>query len=415
MLPDMLLPPYTVEYQAMFLSRTAIDNRDLTALTLFAGGTPSDYSNQSPSGFDFTRDNITVLIQGDDFVYDGGVPTAGLVTSFDVLFGNTLAYEWGVLSSSGEENSFTGLPISLFLTATDPQALAGVLFATDDSIRSTGFNGDRLYGFDGDDRINGANGENRLYGGNGDDWLEGGRHNDRLYGDAGNDFLDGGRGDDVLNGGEGVDTAYYFLRTAPIELKLKNEKTAKAFVGFNEVDKLKGVENAYGSLAADKLTGDKGNNQFDGDAGNDVLNGKGGNDILAGGYGLDMLCGGSGNDIFMFDKLPALGGGIINIDTIKDFQSGVDDIYLRQLIFSELDAGVLSAENFLAAPGAIGGITGEQFIVYNTLTGALYYDPSGEGTAGPMIFQFATLKGAPQLSAADITVFASKYDADLDV
>jgi len=409
----MLLPPYGFDPEAIFAARTSVDNRDLTALTLFAGSTPSNYSDQSPGGFDFTRDNITIEIGGSDFVYDGGVPTAGLVTSFRVLFGNTEAYKWGVSYNVDDEDPFEGLPISVFLTATDPLALAGILFAPDDQISSSDFNADQLYGFDGDDNVSGGNGENRLYGGNGDDSLYGGRDDDRLYGDAGNDFLDGGRGDDVLNGGEGVDTAYYFLDSSPIELKLKNEKTAKAYIGFREVDKLKGVEKVYGTLAADKLTGDKNNNQFDGDAGNDVLKGKGGNDILAGGYGYDTLEGGRGNDIFMFDKAPALGGGIINIDTIKDFESGVDDIYLREFIFSELDAGVLSDENFLAAPNAIGGITGKQFIVYNTSTGALYYDKSGEGSG--MIFQFATLNGAPQLTAADITVFASKFDDDLDI
>ena len=45
-----------------------------------------------------------------------------------------------------------------------------------------------------------------------------------------------------------------------MDLTLKNEKTAKAHIGFNQVDKLKSVENVLGGLGADKLTGDRGNN-----------------------------------------------------------------------------------------------------------------------------------------------------------
>ena len=62
MLPDMLLPDYNIDYVAIFESRTQIDNRDLTALILFAGGTGSNYSNQLPDGFTFARDDITIEI-----------------------------------------------------------------------------------------------------------------------------------------------------------------------------------------------------------------------------------------------------------------------------------------------------------------------------------------------------------------
>jgi Ca2+-binding RTX toxin-like protein len=409
MLPDLLLPDFNVEYVAIFESRTRIDNRDLTALTLFAGGTGANYSNQLPDEFSFSRDGVTIEIFGADFVYNGGVPTSGLVTEFGVLFGNTLAYEWSTLTN---EAGFQGFPVSLFLNATDPLALAEVLFAGNDVVQSSSSQSDILLGFAGADLVKGGNGENRLYGGDGDDQVNGGRDNDRLYGDSGNDFLDGGSGDDRLSGGTGVDTAYYFGRLAPIKLKLLDGKTAKAHVGFNEVDKLKGIENGYGGFGADKLTGNRANNQFEGDAGNDILKGKGGNDILAGGYGFDSLTGGNDDDIFMFDKLLA-GSGYTNIDTITDFGNGDDSIYLRQLVFSELEAGVLSAENFLAAPNAIGGVTGKQYIVYDTSSGALFYDPSGEGSG--IIFQFATLKGTPQLTAADFVVFVPKVDADIDI
>jgi Ca2+-binding RTX toxin-like protein len=409
MLPDMLLPPFDVEIETLFDSFIQIDNRELTALTLFAGSAGANYSDQLADSFTFSRDGVTIEIQGENFDYSGGVPTSGLVEQFSVLFGNTGAYQWAVIAD--EDNDFQGLPISVFLNATDPLALAKVLFAQNDLVESNSFQSDVLYGFAGDDQVNGGNGANRLYGGDGNDQVNGGRDDDRLYGDAGDDWLSGSFGNDILNGGEGSDTANFFRKFAPVDLKLKNEKTAKAHIGVNEVDKLKNVENALGGLGADKLTGDRGNNQFDGDAGNDILNGRGGNDILAGGYGYDTLTGGRGDDVFLFDKLLALSGGIINIDTITDFGNGDDSIHLRQVVFSELTAGVLSADNFRAAPNAIGGLDGQQFIVYNTSNGALYYDSSGDGSG--MIFQFATVKGAPQLTAADFVVFVPEYDIDI--
>ena len=44
MLPDMLLPPFNVDYVAKFDSFIHVDNRDLTALTLFAGSTGGEYA-----------------------------------------------------------------------------------------------------------------------------------------------------------------------------------------------------------------------------------------------------------------------------------------------------------------------------------------------------------------------------------
>lgn len=54
----------------------------------------------------------------------------------------------------------------------------------------------RLYGFDGDDTLNG---------GLGNDLLRGGQGNDTLNGGSGNDLLIGGRGNDTLSGGTGQD------------------------------------------------------------------------------------------------------------------------------------------------------------------------------------------------------------------
>ena len=65
---------------------------------------------------------------------------------------------------------------------------------------------DYLYGYAGNDTLDGEGGNDYLYGNNGNDTLNGGSGNDWLYGQSGNDTLDGGDGNDHLVGGSGADT-----------------------------------------------------------------------------------------------------------------------------------------------------------------------------------------------------------------
>lgn len=78
-----------------------------------------------------------------------------------------------------------------------------------------------LYGYGGDDTLDGGNrddtlfggdGYDNLYGDDGDDYLLGEWGNDFLSGDNGNDDLNGGDGYDILTGGEGAD---YFIFNSP--------------------------------------------------------------------------------------------------------------------------------------------------------------------------------------------------------
>ena len=65
---------------------------------------------------------------------------------------------------------------------------------------------DRVFGGEGDDRLEGGDDPDDLYGEEGDDSLNGGAGGDRLFGGEGADTLDGGSGEDWLLGGEGDDT-----------------------------------------------------------------------------------------------------------------------------------------------------------------------------------------------------------------
>lgn len=62
---------------------------------------------------------------------------------------------------------------------------------------------------DGNDQLDGGNGDDLLFGMGGDDKLYGGDGNDLLFGGSGNDFLDGGNGADKLYGGAGNDILVY--------------------------------------------------------------------------------------------------------------------------------------------------------------------------------------------------------------
>ena len=73
--------------------------------------------------------------------------------------------------------------------------------------------------------------------------------------------------------------------------------------GTAEGDRLKDIENLYGSSHADHLEGDEGRNKLEGWKGDDTLIGGAGNDTLIGGAGDDTLIGGADDDILIDDGI----------------------------------------------------------------------------------------------------------------
>ena len=196
--------------------------------------------------------------------------------------------------------------------------------------------------------------------GNGNDWLSGGEGDDSMSGDAGHDYLRGGGGHDLMYGGAGDDSL-------------------------------------GGDAGEDTLYGGAGDDLLYGLADNDRLYGEDGDDTLSGGPGSDTLTGGLGRDMFVFDA-----GRIGDVDVFTDFRPGEDRMLLSKSIFSRLSVGVLSAEYFSAA-GQAGD--NNDFVVYNSATGALLYDADGSG-AGAAV-QFAVLANRPEdVTAADFIVAA---------
>jgi Ca2+-binding RTX toxin-like protein len=124
--------------------------------------------------------------------------------------------------------------------------------------------------------------------------------------------------------------------------------------------------------------------------------------VLNGGVGNDSLTGSAGADTFVFDAGPFNG-----VDTLVDFASGVDVIVLVEGPTSNIfpidpdGPGTVLPDEFLSGAGKTAPETPDHHIIYNTTTGALYYDRDGTGFSYSTV-QIATLSGNPLLVATDI-------------
>lgn len=238
-----------------------------------------------------------------------------------------------------------------------------------------------------------------LNGGIYDDTINGLAGNDTISGGAGNDTLNGGKGNDILNGGAGNDTASYASATSPVQVDLAI--SGSQATGTEGQDTLISIENLLGSVFNDTLFGDNLDNILKGAAGNDTLNGRGGDDTLIGGLGNDTLIGGAGADTFLFDG--PFGRG--NVDTVKDFTSGLDHIgftsFALQIVgYGEVPPGQLAPELFHIGERAANA---DHHLIYNQQTGVLYFDPDGTGPAAQV--QIAQFDHAPLLNASDFLIF----------
>jgi Ca2+-binding RTX toxin-like protein len=103
-----------------------------------------------------------------------------------------------------------------------------------------------------------------------------------------------------------------------------------------------------------------------------------------------LLTGGSGFDQFTFSTALSLE----NVDTINDFRRS-DRIALDNDVFIGLTAGVLRSSAFRLGTAAVDG---SDRVIYDNVSGALYFDPDGVGGADQT--HFATIAGSPNNVAA---------------
>lgn len=191
-----------------------------------------------------------------------------------------------------------------------------------------------------------------------------------LIGTANSDVINGFAGNDILTGNAGNDTLFGGI----------------------------GDDLITGSTGDDLLNGGVGSDRMIGSSGNDILQGGTGNDSLNGGAGKDLMIGGIGTDRYVFST--AIGAG--NEDQINGFSSVDDTIALENAIFTSFTStGAIQAGNFVAAAGAT-PVDADDFLLYDSATGALSYDADGSGSGAAIAF--ASLNGSPALTAADFVV-----------
>jgi serralysin len=245
---------------------------------------------------------------------------------------------------------------------------------------------ENLIGSDYADILTGDGNANKLQGGGLADKLFGGAGIDTLFGDAGDDILIGGADADALYGGTGSNTASYEEAGYKVIASLTDSSIN---TGDAEGDTYTDIANLTGTSYSDRLTGNFANNIIDGHAGNDWING---------GRGKDVITGGSGNDHIYY-------GNALQPDAYADsiigFASG-DRFELDQDIFTKLLAtGTLNAANFRAnATGT--AVDGNDYVVYETDTGKLFYDADGNLSGAPVLL--ATLDNHFALTATNFIV-----------
>ena len=234
------------------------------------------------------------------------------------------------------------------------------------------------------DRLTGDAAGNLLSGFGGNDVLTGLTGNDRLFGGDGSDQLDGGEGADFMNGGAGRDFAVYRSATSGVDVHLGTGGTRGEATGDRYTD----IEGVVGSLFADSLVGDAGDN---------VLFGLDGNDQLEGGLGADDLVGGDGRDHAVYRNaaegvvvnLAGLGsGGEATGDSYTDIEGVVGSLFADDITGDSGDNllfGLDGNDQLEGGEGAdrlIGG-EGRDFAVYrNATSGVEFALGSGVGTGG---------------------------------
>ena len=251
-----------------------------------------------------------------------------------------------------------------------------------------------------------------LTGTSGADTLTGGGANDLLDGWAGLDSLDGRGGSDLYlvaavadhpaaeihdSGAAGIDELRFTSTTA---------STLRLFAGDTGLEKVV-IGTGTGSTA--NTSGTKALNvdasavtnglTLIGNAGKNVLVGTASADILIGGAGSDTLTGGGGVDAFVFDN-PG------SSDTITDFQHGVDQLQMSKAVFQGLSStGLLGTALFWSGAGVTKAHDADDRFLYNTTTGALYYDADGTGKTSAVQLGLLGASTHPLLTAGDILVF----------
>lgn len=251
--------------------------------------------------------------------------------------------------------------------------------------------------------------------------------NNLIIGNSAKNVLDGKAGIDILDGKEGSDI--YLIGLASdhpvaeindsgvsgideVRFAATSASTLNLYAGDIGIEK---VVVGTGTAATAVTTGSTALNvnasavnnglSITGNGGANSLIGTAYGDILSGGNGNDTLTGGAGSDLFVFNTAA---NAKSNLETITDFVSGTDKLQLSKAIFSGLGSSIgnLAVGQFWSATGATSGHDADDRLIYNTTTGALYYDADGSGRVSAVQIALIGTATHPNLAYTDIQIIA---------
>jgi Ca2+-binding RTX toxin-like protein len=210
--------------------------------------------------------------------------------------------------------------------------------------------GDKLYGLDGDDTLDGGAGGDLMTGGNG---------NDKYMIDNALDVVVetiGGGTKDLMQSSTIsfalADNVENGTLLGTLVLGMSGNDLANQLIGNSAANLIHGgagKDKIDGKAGNDFLFGDGDSDILTGDLGNDTMNGGDGADTLNGGRGADLLAGGSGADKFAFDDQALFSVSGVEIvfsvwggDKILDFsgKGGEGD----KIVLSAIDANGIAAD-----------------------------------------------------------------------
>lgn len=246
--------------------------------------------------------------------------------------------------------------------------------------------------------------------------LTGSSRNDTIIGGSGNDTINGAGGNDLLTGGAGADTFTISKGIASITDLGNGADSLWVSVGATAIATATGNFTAtsgtsnmgIASINANGFSvnlalagGPNGWTMSNSSALGVALTGSSRNDIITGGSGNDTLSGGAGSDKFVFKSTP---NSVTNHDTITDFVHGTDVLQFNKTYFATINTW--TSDSFWSGTGVIAGHDLSDRIVYNTLTGNLYYDADGMGGTPPVLVALIGISAHPVLTYTDIQLVA---------
>lgn len=317
-----------------------------------------------------------------------------------------------------------------------------------DGISANAGEHDTMYGLDGDDDLEGKDGNDTLYGGIGADDLDGDGGNDTLDGGAGNDILRGDGGNDLfvysagldeiydtgsdtdtlwITGGKTINDIAAINNTGSVDATIViTASTDEIFVdnlrhtsgrpeilkfddGF-ETSQLTGYASwLWGSSGNDTVAGNGSDNTMIGKAGNDTMTAGSGNDYVHGGAGTDSLDGGDGTDLLYGGDGTDTLYGKAGLDTMHG-GAGADTFVMETAsAFSNVDV----IRDFSVSDGDILDLTDILDLVYDPInddiadfvsfsesTGSTFVSVDRDGTAGVYsMAQIVKLEGVTGLAS----------------